>query len=226
MSKSNDIEDRHLPSETHGPTTDDYSDGDDYTGDRDHTHRQHGLHQDLALAKSDISPTDPSAEVDQKRQSLPDLFSIICAGAALISDGYQNSLMTMTNVVLKAEYKKQYTSRWSTQVSNALLVGEILGQLAIGLTCDYMGRKAAIFVTTAMIVIGGILATAANGHTIYGMFWMLSTFLPYLVTDLKKCKNVLTRDFQRSLVASWALVREASIPPVRQQQAKLPTSIL
>lgn len=33
---------------------------------------------------------------------------------------------TMTNVVLATEYL-QYTSTWSTRVSNALLVGEILG---------------------------------------------------------------------------------------------------
>lgn len=145
------------------------------------------------LAPADFEPTDPSAEVTKKRQSLSDIFTIFCAGFALISDGYQNNLMTMTNVVLKAEYKKQYTSRWSTQVSNALLVGEILGQITIGrihwislprfltdvlgLTCDYMGRKTAIVVTTLMIVIGGILATASSGTTIYGMFWMLSTFI-------------------------------------------------
>lgn len=73
-------------------------------------------------------PAAPSKEVSSKRQSLSDLFTIFCAGAALISDGYQNSLMTMTNVVLQAEYKKQYTSYFSTQVSNALLVGEIFGQ--------------------------------------------------------------------------------------------------
>ena len=224
MSDSKEIEDRRLPSETHGPNGDTYSDGDDYTGDTNPQHRQHGLPPDLNLAKSDFSPTDPSPEVDQKRQSLSDLFSIICAGAALISDGYQNSLMTMTNVVLKAEYKKQYTSRWSTQVSNALLVGEILGQLVIGLTCDYMGRKAAIFVTTAMIVVGGILATAANGHTIYGMFWMLSTFFPYLVTYLKRYERILNQDPQRSLVGSWALAQEVSIPPARQQQAKPQTN--
>lgn len=78
----------------------------------------------------------------------------------------------MTNVVLSAEYS-QYTSQYSTQVSNALLVGEILGQITIGLTCDYMGRKAAIVITTLMIVVGGILATASNGYTIIGMFWML-----------------------------------------------------
>jgi uncharacterized membrane protein YciS (DUF1049 family) len=119
-------------------------------------------------------PAAPSKEVSSKKQSLSDLFTIFCAGAALISDGYQNSLMTMTNVVLRAEYKKQYTSYYSTQVSNALLVGEIFGQITIGLTCDYIGRKAAIIITTLMIVVGGILATASNGFTIIGMFWMLT----------------------------------------------------
>ena len=84
------------------------------------------------------------------------------------------SVRTMTNVVLKAEYKKQYTSAVSTRVSNALLVGEIIGQLVIGLTCDYLGRKVAIVTTTAMIVIGGILATASHGITINGMFWMMT----------------------------------------------------
>ncbi|KXL44690.1 MAG: hypothetical protein FE78DRAFT_149793 [Acidomyces sp. 'richmondensis'] len=119
-------------------------------------------------------PAAPSVQISSKRQSLSDIFTIFCAGFALISDGYQNSLMTMTNVVLKKEYKEQYTGYYSTQVSNALLVGEIFGQITIGLTCDYLGRKAAIVITTLMIVIGGILATASNGFTIIGMFWMLT----------------------------------------------------
>ena len=119
-------------------------------------------------------PAAPSREVSSTRQRLSDLFTIFCAGFALISDGYQNNLMTMTNVVLKKEYPKQYTSAVSTQVSNALLVGEIIGQLVIGLTCDYLGRKVAIVTTTLMIVVGGILGTAAHGITIDGMFWMLT----------------------------------------------------
>ena len=81
---------------------------------------------------------------------------------------------TMTNVVLAKEYKKQYTKPVSTRVSNALLVGEIIGQLVIGLTCDYLGRKVAIVATTLMIVLGGILATASHGVTINGMFWMMT----------------------------------------------------
>ncbi|KAF2769141.1 MFS phospholipid transporter-like protein [Teratosphaeria nubilosa] len=107
-------------------------------------------------------PESPTVQVPTHKQRLSDIFTIICASFALISHGYQNNLMTMTNVVLKKEYKKQYTSKYSTGVSNALLVGEIIGQITIGLTCDYIGRKAAIIITTLMIV------------TIIGMFWMLT----------------------------------------------------
>lgn len=82
--------------------------------------------------------------------------------------------MTMTNVLFRKEYAAEYTSPVSTRVSNALLVGEVLGQLVVGLTCDYMGRKVAIVLTTMMIVVGGILATASHGATIDGMFWMMT----------------------------------------------------
>ena len=80
----------------------------------------------------------------------------------------------MTNVLFRTAYKREYTPAVSTQVSNALLVGEILGQLVIGLICDYLGRKVAIVLTTAMIVLGGVLATAAHGATVLGMFWMIT----------------------------------------------------
>ena len=80
----------------------------------------------------------------------------------------------MANVLLKKEYPNQYTTTVSTRVSNSLLVGEIFGQVTIGMTCDYLGRKFAIVLTTMMIVIGGILATAAHGVTIDGMFWMMT----------------------------------------------------
>ncbi|EGX93209.1 Major facilitator superfamily transporter [Cordyceps militaris CM01] len=114
------------------------------------------------------------AAVSSKKQSLSDIFTIFCSGFALISDGYQNNLMTMTNVLFKKEYAHEYTSSVSTRVSNALLVGEIIGQVVVGLTCDYLGRKTAIIATTLMIVLGGIMATASHGITINGMFWMLT----------------------------------------------------
>lgn len=109
-----------------------------------------------------------------RRQRIADAFTVLAAGFALISDGYQNSLMTMMNVVFKERYGGDvYNATMSTRVSNALLVGEVIGMVVIGLTCDYMGRKTAIVATTILIVVGGIMATAAHGKTTEGMFWML-----------------------------------------------------
>lgn len=85
-----------------------------------------------AVAVPSDDPAAPSQKVSSSRQRFSDLFTIFCAGFALISDGYQNSLMTMTNVTFAQLYGKKYTSALSTQVSNALLVGEIIGQLTIG----------------------------------------------------------------------------------------------
>ena len=43
-------------------------------------------------------PNAPSALVSSKKQSLSDIFTIFCAGFALISDGYQNSLMSESSI--------------------------------------------------------------------------------------------------------------------------------
>ena len=118
------------------------------------------------------SPDQDKKRAVRRREA--NLFTILCAGCALISDGYANSLMTLVNVVLSAQYPKQYTSTVSTRVSNALLVGEICGQITIGLTCDYLGRKVAIILTTSMIILGLALSAGGSGATILGAFWMLT----------------------------------------------------
>lgn len=62
-----------------------------------------GYSKEESSAKADVAnpedPVAPSKEVSSKKQSLSDLFTIFCAGAALISDGYQNSLMTMVRLM-------------------------------------------------------------------------------------------------------------------------------
>ncbi|KAK9320536.1 major facilitator superfamily domain-containing protein [Lipomyces orientalis] len=111
--------------------------------------------------------------VISRRLKFASYFSIVCAGAAMISDGYQNNCMTMANALFSIEYKTAYTSTMKTRVSNSLFVGEIFGQIAMGLVCDYFGRKVALVATTLLIVIGSILATAAHGTSTTGMFWMI-----------------------------------------------------
>ncbi|OSX63276.1 hypothetical protein POSPLADRAFT_1087487, partial [Postia placenta MAD-698-R-SB12] len=92
------------------------------------------------------------------------------------SDLYATGSLNRRQVVLRKQYPKSYTSKVSTRVSNSLLVGEVLGQLLIGVLCDRVGRKAGVVITTSLIVIGAILATAAHGAhgSIVGLFWFLT----------------------------------------------------
>lgn len=54
--------------------------------------------------------------------------------------------------------------------------GAIIGQVIVGLICDRIGRKAALVLTTALIVLGATLATAAHGAggSVAGLFWFLT----------------------------------------------------
>ncbi|KAH9173373.1 MFS general substrate transporter [Lactarius sanguifluus] len=102
--------------------------------------------------------------------------TIAAAALGLISDGYQSYLMTMANVVFKRLYPKDYTPAVSTRVSNAVLVGAIIGQLFVGLVCDRFGRRVALVFTTLLIVLGATLGTVAHGAhgSAKGLFWFLT----------------------------------------------------
>ncbi|CBQ73177.1 related to GIT1-Glycerophosphoinositol transporter also able to mediate low-affinity phosphate transport [Sporisorium reilianum SRZ2] len=140
--------------------------------------------EDIAIDKktsseahhAQLATTASQCEVVKPRSN-NSILLILAAGCALLSDGYQNSLMTMTNVVLKTRYgSKIYNSAVSTRISNASLVGAIIGQIAVGLICDRVGRKAGVTVTTTLLVLGAIFATAAypvNGKP-ENMFWWLT----------------------------------------------------
>jgi MFS family permease len=119
---------------------------------------------------------DLGKQATTTKEKISAYFTIAAAAFGLISDGYQNNLMTMTNVVFKRLYPKVYTTTVSTRVSNALLVGAIIGQLSVGLVCDRMGRKVALVFTTMVIVLGATLGTAAHGAhgSAKGLFWFLT----------------------------------------------------
>ncbi|KAK7686889.1 hypothetical protein QCA50_009965 [Cerrena zonata] len=108
-----------------------------------------------------------------KKPNLTDILTIFCAGFALISDGYQNNVMTMLNPTFTKLYPKTYDADLKAAVSNASTVGTILGQVAIGFATDLISRKTAIVIATLFLILGTILCAAAHGKTDYGMFWML-----------------------------------------------------
>ncbi|KAH9847394.1 MFS Git1p-like glycerophosphoinositol permease [Lenzites betulinus] len=121
-------------------------------------------------------PKSPSARPVSRKAALSAYMTIAAAAFGLISDGYQNNLMTMSNVVFKKLYPKEYTPDVSTRVSNALLVGAVLGQVSVGLLCDRIGRKAALVATTLLIIVGATIGTASNGAhgSVQGLFWCLT----------------------------------------------------
>lgn len=111
-----------------------------------------------------------------KRRSIAEIFTIICSGFAMISDGYQNNVMTMLNTVFAQLYPQEYDLEMKTAVSNASLVGTIFGQVVIGILADRLDRKKSIVIATVFLVFGTVLCAAAHGKTVNGMFWMLIIF--------------------------------------------------
>ncbi|KAK0552742.1 Plasma membrane permease, mediates uptake of glycerophosphoinositol and glycerophosphocholine, partial [Tilletia horrida] len=132
------------------------------------------------ISKTDSNLKDIDNPIDPRQARLKkhsDIFTVLASGCALVSDGYQNSLMTMINPLFTKRYGSHvYNSEVSTRVSNALLVGAIIGQIIVGLVCDRIGRKSAIVLTTSLLTVSAIFATAAtplHGSTEI-LFWWLT----------------------------------------------------
>ena len=110
-----------------------------------------------------------------EKEKWKNIVTIIASGFALISDGYVNGSMSMLNKLFVMEYgKKNYSSKVSTRVSNASLVGILFGQFFMGIAADYYSRKSCILVATSILVLGSALCAASHGTTVPGMFWMLT----------------------------------------------------
>lgn len=91
------FEDNHLEEEIQEmPTKDDIKSIDSF----DEVDGRRVLRPGSLSAPGD-DPAAPSQNVSSTRQRISDLFTILCAGCALISDGYANSLMTLINVVVR-----------------------------------------------------------------------------------------------------------------------------
>ncbi|KAH8553179.1 major facilitator superfamily domain-containing protein, partial [Umbelopsis sp. PMI_123] len=99
--------------------------------------------------------------------------SLIFAGIAYGSDGYQANAIGAVSSFLGEIYGSVYDSYASTRVSNAMLIGDIIGQVGFGILIDRLGRKFGIIACTSFVCLGIVLATASSGLTPQGLFWML-----------------------------------------------------
>ncbi|KAJ3344755.1 Plasma membrane permease, mediates uptake of glycerophosphoinositol and glycerophosphocholine, partial [Entophlyctis luteolus] len=88
-------------------------------------------------------------------------FTVIFAGIALLSDGYQNNVFNLISVIFGKIYSStDYTAAITSQVQNWYLVGTIIGQLGLGLIIDRLGRKTGLLITTICIILGTLLSAA------------------------------------------------------------------
>ncbi|GAB7355824.1 hypothetical protein MBLNU459_g6493t2 [Dothideomycetes sp. NU459] len=83
------------------------------------------------------------------------------------------SVIGNVELLLAELYPDSLTDSIYTRLSNAFLIGMIVGMLFFGVIADQLGRKTGAVATTALLVLGIVLSTAASGTSQTGMFWML-----------------------------------------------------
>jgi MFS family permease len=88
---------------------------------------------------------------------------ILTGGAALMSDGYQQGVMTMTNVLLGKVLGNSYTTSYKTMVSDPALVANIIGQVSLGFVCDRWCRKqlSSLLLCSSLLVLLSVLVLMA-----------------------------------------------------------------
>ncbi|EXK43557.1 hypothetical protein FOXG_04605 [Fusarium oxysporum f. sp. lycopersici 4287] len=128
--------------------------------------------QDDEFFKNDtvINTTDVAITTKSRMSAIT---TVLTSGLALFSDGYNAQIIGYMNPVFAKLYPDSFSSSIKTRLSNAFLIGEVLGMLFFGYAIDRLGRRTGIVFATLFLVLGIILATAAHGKTELGMFWMM-----------------------------------------------------
>lgn len=121
-------------------------------------------------------------EQDERRQveSTPGEYSklsvflmIVFSGLAIGSDGFNAAIIGNIELIMAVIYPDSLTTAVQSRLSNAFMVGMIIGMLSFGYVSDKLGRKAGAVLTTTILVLGIALSAGASGVTQDGMFWML-----------------------------------------------------
>lgn len=129
-----------------------------------------------AHVQQDDAGIDHDKQADHARRKAGSIITIAGSALANLSDGYQQNLASSTNVIFSHLLGKDvYTSSRQTRISNALLVGAVIGILLFGYTSDRFSRKGGMLVTSTLVVVGSLMAALAfqvNGAA--HMLWFMT----------------------------------------------------
>jgi hypothetical protein len=113
-----------------------------------------------------------TAEVKTVYSKLSVTLMVIFSGLALGSDGFNASIIGNLSLIFGILYPDLSTGMYS-RLSNAFIIGMIVGMLGFGYISDRLGRKSGAVLTTALLVLGIVMSAASSGRDELGMFWML-----------------------------------------------------
>lgn len=92
----------------------------------------------------------------------------------MIADEISNAaVIGNVELLLAVLYPDALTDAIYDRLSNAFLIGMIIGMLFFGYLVDQLGRKTGAVATTTFLVVGIVLSAAASGTSPTGLFWML-----------------------------------------------------
>ena len=91
----------------------------------------------------------------------------------LTSHGSNAAVIGNVELLLAVIYPDALTSTIYQRLSNAFLIGMIVGMLFFGVIVDQLGRKTGAVATTVLLVVGIAMSAASNGTSATGLFWML-----------------------------------------------------
>ncbi|KAH9839077.1 uncharacterized protein C8Q71DRAFT_494313 [Rhodofomes roseus] len=94
---------------------------------------------------------------------------------AMLSASYYFNVLIIIDVILVMIYENDSGRVDLIRNWDALLVGQIIGQIIFGVLCDHVGRKASLYASAAVLLAGAVLCTAASGvHGISGLLWFMT----------------------------------------------------
>jgi len=71
--------------------------------------------------------------------------------------------MNIVNVILEKQYPNEYTHTMKTNVSTAVFVGAVSGQIILGSIADQLGRTKIMIISCSLLIIGGLFSALVYG---------------------------------------------------------------
>lgn len=106
---------------------------------------------DVEVNQVELQDKHPSSIPTRTKVSV--IATVVFSGIALFSDGYNAQVVGYMNPFLTKLYPEAYTDAVQTRMSNAYLIGEIIGMLGFGFLIDRIGRKFGIVACTSLLIL-------------------------------------------------------------------------